>query len=199
MQFQFLKEMQGLVTGDGILVERHLSLRDFNLFSDGSYLTTTLTTNPGFAKGETNATVLSWAATKVVAAGFEFYLPFDYDESKDILEFHMKAGMGGSTDTPGLTANVYRKREGIALSADLGPLTAKTRVGNVVSTAALAIATTGLKNVYFDLSGQKSKGGDCFTMKIVPGTHGTDALNVYGVKLRLRSDIVSYSSASPLR
>lgn len=200
MQQQFLKQLRGTKCGgDGILVERHLSIRDFNLFSDGSTLTTTLTTNAGFAKAETNATVLQWAATKVVAVGFEFYLPFDYDESNDLLELHLKAGMGGSTDTPGLTANIYRKRDGLALTADLGPLTAKVRTGNVVATAALAIATTTLKNTYFDLSGLKNKGGDCFICKITPGAHGTDALNVYGVKVRLRSDIVAYSEVSPNR
>lgn len=198
-QFNFLKMLQGIVSGDGVLVEKSMSLRDFNLFSDGSSLTTTTSTNPGFAKGETNATVLSWAATKVIAAGLEVRIPFDYDESQDVFELHLQAGMGGSTDTPGFTANAYNKRNGVALSADLGPYTAKTRVGAVESTAALAVATTASKSIFFKLSGAKLKGGDTITFKITPGAHGTDAISAYAVWIKYRSDIVSFDPASPKR
>ena len=199
-QYNFLKMLQGVITGDGVLVEKSMSLRDFNLFSDGSTLTTTTSTNAGFTKGETNATILTWAATKVVAVGIEVHLPFDYDESKDEFEFHMQAGMGGSTDTPGFTANVYSKRNGVALTADLiAGAAALSRVGAVESTAALAVATTGSKSVFFKVSGKKLKGGDTLTFKITPGAHGTDAINVYAAWIKYRSDIVSFDPASPKR
>lgn len=182
-QFNFLKMLDGLVTGDGFRRDLGIPLGDIFLFSDGSRLTTTTTTNAGFAMAETNALMVTWAATKVVAVGLNFHIPGDYDQSKDEVTLYLDVQMGGATDTPTFTGNIYRKRSGSAISADLGPVSSGT-MGSTSSRVSLALTTLALQ------------GGDNITVKLTPAAHGTDAIRLLGVYVRYRGDLVLFTESS---
>jgi hypothetical protein len=187
--------------GDGFRRELPLPLRDFYLASDGSALTTTLTTNPGFALAETNALVMQWAATKVVAAGINFYLPRDYDQTADELRVRVFAQMGGATDTPTLALSAFRKRLATALTADQGPFTGKAESPGVSPlTAAQARRRSSLSNTLkvaeFDISKKSCQPGDLFTLTLTPAAHGTDALNVYGIAVMFRTTLALYTESA---
>lgn len=189
----FVREVGECKTGDGFRRDVDLDIRNAYLPSDASALTTTLTTNPGFAVAETNAIVLQWAATKVVAAGIDFPIPGDYDLSKDELRLRLLTQMGGATDTPAFTVNVYSKRKATALTADLGPFTAKAEnaFGGPASTNFAGSATAA--NAIVDISGKGLKPGDVLYIKITPGAHGTDAINVYELIARYRGDLALFN------
>lgn len=186
--------------GDGFRRELPLPLRDFYLASDGSALTTTLTTNPGFALAETNALVMQWAATKVVAAGINFYLPRDYDQTADELRVRVFAQMGGATDTPTLAISAFRKRLATALTADQGPFTGKAESPGISPLTAAQAPTLNLSNslkvAEFDISKKSCQPGDLFTLTLTPAAHGTDALNVYGIAVMFRTTLALYTESA---
>lgn len=195
----FLKELGDApnLGGDGIRRDLDVDIRNAYVPADASGLTTVLTTNPGFAVVEGHAIVVQWAATKVTSAGFDFYVPADYDQSADELRLRALIQMGGATDTPALTVNVYKKSPGAALSANLGPITAKTysaglsplTAGQSANFAASNVATVAV----FDVSKLGVKAGDTLYFEIVPAAHGTDAVNLYELVVRHRSTLVTYN------
>lgn len=195
----FLKEMGDApnLGGDGVRRDIDVDMRNAYLPADASALTTTLTTNPGFAMFETNGMVLRWNAGIVVAAGFEFYVPADYDQSADELRLRALVQMTGATDTPAWTANVFKKTPGSALSANLGPITAKTysaglspltagQAANFASSNAAAVAV-------FDVSKLNVKAGDTIFVTLAPAAHGTDGAILYELVARIRSTLVTYN------
>ena len=166
-----------IVTGAGLKREKVLALRDFHLDSDGATLTITLSTNPGWIKAGTNMTVLSWAASKVVVAGFDFTLPADYDKTNDYLKLKLKFKMAGSTDTPTVAVAAYADS---APTTDLAP-TALTALSDTATWKEIVLSSNGLE------------AGDVIHLAITPGTHGTDAIEVYGNPiLEYKSDLVAY-------
>lgn len=199
-QYDFLKQCGGLKgQGDGFRKEIDFDLRNAYLLSDGSGLTTTLTTNPGFAASETNAMVLQWNAAIVVGAAFYFPVPRDYDQSAD--EFRIRAyfQMGGATDTPTVSAHAYRKRVGAALTADLGPVTGKTPSAGLSPLTSGQAANLALSNalaaVEFDLSKNSFQGGDILYVQLVPGTHATDAVKLSELMVQYRTTLALYTES----
>jgi hypothetical protein len=174
MLSQMIKEN---VSGNGFLRVRNIPLRDVCLASDASTLTTTLTTNPGFACADTNTPVLAWAATKVVEAAITFQIPDDYDESNDVCKLILKSKMGGTTDaTTGFTVDVFKAS---APTTDL-------------ALDDTAYMTSSYTQVELDISGQGLTAGEVVTVQIAPNTHGTDAVYVAGIKMEYRSDLCAF-------
>lgn len=176
------KLKERVTQGKGFLKNLAVSLYDFNLASSGAPLTTTLSTNPGFDKADTNLTILSWAASKVVAAGLVIQVPDDYDSAKDHLKLKLKAAMGGATDVPTITAAAYSDSAG---TTDLAP----------DATAALSATKAWVE---IDLSSNSLSAGATITLALTPAAHTTDAINVYAAKVEYRSTLV-YADRSSTR
>jgi hypothetical protein len=164
--------------GDGILVVQPVPHSEWVLASSGAYLTTTLSTNPGIDKVETNISVFSWAATKVVKAGLTFGCPVDYDETTDNLKLRFLANMSGSTDTgTALDATAYKSGAG---TSDLDP------------TISADLSTT-ITWVEIDLSGNDLTFGSSIEIQVFPEAHGTDAVQIYATQWEYNSMIVANS------
>jgi hypothetical protein len=194
---QFLKMVNGLKgQGDGFRRDWGLDLGDAFVWTDGSTPTTTLTTNPGYALAETNERVLQWNANIVVAAGFSFYVPGDYDQSKDELRLLIDAQCA---DNNTLTLDAYKKTMGSSLSSDLGPisLTAYSAGLSPLSSAQAPAANLSAtsQRLQFDISGKGIKAGDILTLKITPGAHAANAVQIFGLFVRFRSDFALYTES----
>lgn len=171
----FLKKCRIFIRqGEGFLKNLMVPLHTVHLASDGAPLTTTLSTNPGFALVDTYTTALSWAASVVVAAGIRVDIPDDYDSSKDHLKLRMMGKMAGSTDvTTGIDAIVYINGS----TTDTDP----TKSGYLSSTDGW---------IEIDLSGNGLEAGDVLQVNIFPEAHGTDAVNLSTIKFEYRSTLV---------
>jgi len=169
----FLSTIEDIVTGDGFYRDVPINLREAFLHSDGATLTTTLTTNPGFAMVNTNTLVLSWAAAKVVKAGLQFQVPGDYDESLDVLSVWVKAGC---SDAPTVTVEAFVDS---AATTDLAP-------------DAISALTTAYAWREINLDGNGLLANDIVTLTFVPGTHAAAAVNFSAVKMRYRGDLAIF-------
>lgn len=170
-----------VVPGHGFYREKILPLRDFHLDADGATLTTTTSTNPGWTKVGTNMTGLAWAASKQVACGYDFAVPDDYDALKDKLIVKLKLKMAGATDTPTVTVAAYSDA---ASTTDLAP-TALTALS----------ATATWKEI--DLSDNSIAAGDVIHFNLTPeAAHTTDAIELYGIKLKYKSDLAAHLRTS---
>jgi len=177
----FLKNLDRIITSGGFKKSIEVPLHSVCLFSDSSPLTTTTSTNPGFAAIETYFPVLTWAAGKVVKAGITFAIPDDYDASDDYLRIKIKACMAGATDTTtALDATVYADD---AASTDLDP----TISADLSSTLAW---------VEINCDSQDLEPGDVIAIGLFPETHATDAVEVYAIKIEYKSDLVYYTASS---
>lgn len=176
----FLQQLDSVVTGHGVKVWKPLPIREAHLASDSTTLTTTTSTNPGFAVVETNLSVLTWAAAKTVEAGYTLQIPDDYDESVDECVVMLKAAMSDSTNTPALVTDAFVDS---AATTDLNP----------DATDALSATKAWVE---IDLSGNGFVAGDVVQLQIAPEAHATDAVYVYAMKLRYASDIVAYNKDS---
>lgn len=138
---------------------------------------------------ETNLRVLSLAASTTAVGTLNFVIPRDYDEATDAFWLKVIAASAGATDTPVLTATIYRKRPGSNIAT----------VG-VFTVTALAAAAAA-KN--FAVIGKGLLRDDVLTIVITSAAHTTDAVLVYGIEPSYRSTLVSYNEAdasnNPLR
>lgn len=160
---------------DGIVVSQDIPLNNWYLASSGAALTTTLATNPGQDKFGTNMTGLAWAAGVVVPAGITFSVPRDYDETSDHLKIRFYAKSAGSTDTPTIDCTAYISDDP---TTDLNP------------TASAALSST-LAWVEIDLSSNGLSYGDSVEIQPFPGTHATDAVEVWHSEFEYKSMIVA--------
>ena len=177
---KFLQNCDRIITGKGFKRDISISLYEVHLESSGAPLTTTLTTNPGYAKSGTNVTILTWAANIVVEGGLQIQLPEDYDESNDHLILKIKAKSAGATNVPSIDAKVYHQG---ATTTDLNP----------TKSAALS-ATLAWKEI--DLSGHSFQGGDVIQIALFPDAHATDAVEVWAIKLQIKSDLVYFTESN---
>lgn len=175
----FLKKLEGVITGfgfkrtvPGIGIE---SLRD----SDGTILTGA--TEPLRASLETNFEGIQSTAGQTDLGTLQFVIPRDYDENNDELLVRFLAQSAG-TDVPTIDATLYRKREGVAISADLDP----TISGAINSLTALA------DWVEVDCSDLSLKPGDAIHMDLTLSAHASHATNIYGLEVVYRSDLVYF-------
>lgn len=176
----FLAQVKDIVTGNGFLRRTQIPFASVFLASDGSALSTTISTNPGMDLFDTNIIGLTWAAAKVVPAGISIMIPKDYDESEDYCKLVFRAKMGGSTDTPAIDATAYHEDDG---ATDLDP----TISGDLSDT---------LGDVSIDLGGNSFSAGDHITVAPFPEAHGTDAVQVYSIALEYRSTLVYFDKDS---
>ncbi len=169
----FLSRCGSIITGFGFKKNIPVSLYDFHLESSGAPLTTTIDTNAGFNKKGTSSkhTVLTWAATKVVAVGLQVQVPDDYDETLDIFILKLKAVMGGTSDTPNFGVAAYKNEA----STDLAP----------DDTADLSDTIAWVE---VDLSGNSLVAGDNLTIDLTPKTQGSKSIDEFDAKLEHRSD-----------
>lgn len=144
-------------------------------------LVLTAATAPSVIVTETNGLTVVSAASGTALGSFTFQIPKDYDENTDELKLNFVAGMDGATDTPTVNATVYRKRAGVALSANLAP----------VASAALA-QSSALKTI--DISGKSMLAGDYLTINLVTGAHTTNNVSLHSLEVSYRSTLVSYQA-----
>ncbi len=143
-------------------------------------LTLTGATVPAVLRTETNGLTVAVAASQTAAGSFVWTVPLDYDENTDQFSLNVIAGMDGAVDAPTLDATIYRKRPGVALSADLNP-TASAALGE----------STAWKNIVSN--GKGLKAGDTLTINLVTGAHTTNAVSIHAVQIRYRSTLVAYN------
>ncbi len=171
----FLYQLNSIITGLGFLREKILPNRDYHLDSDGATLTTTTSTNPGWAKHETNITGLNWAATKVVKAGYDFAVPLDYDNTKDELVIKLKVK---GADLGTLVMAAYKDD---ASTTDLAP--------DAVTLTAASIWHE------FSLSGNNIEGGDVIHFNVVPASNSSNTVELNGTKIEYASDLVAFDQS----
>lgn len=136
---------------------------------------------PGFGVTNTNTVIIQWTSSVVTAAGLSVQVPDDYDETMDHLKLKLKAASAGGTDSPAITVAAYKDS---APTVDLAP-------------AATEAAGTESAWLEVDLSGRRLVAGDVLQLKLTPGAHTTDALNVYAIKVEYRSSLVYNDQTQP--
>lgn len=115
---------------------------------------------------------------------FNFIIPQDYDETIDKLRIRALCSKdGNTTDTIYLDAEVYRKRAGIALTADLNPTADTTAIPAAIASAAWSEINS---------DGEGMQGGDCLTVVLKTGAHTTDGLLIYGIEIVYAADFVYF-------
>lgn len=134
---------------------------------------------------ETSARVLQVDANVDTVGTWAIHIPMDYDEATDILKVRVLASqVTVSTDNDvQLDAEVYRKRAGSALTADL--------FGTLPST----VLSTTEQWVEFSLIGQGFQRDDMVYFKLLTDGHNDTAgeeVLVHGIEVRVRSTFVSY-------
>lgn len=136
--------------------------------------------NGNLAASETNLVVFSSPASTTTIGTVNFTVPRDYDEATDHLSLHLLAASAGATDTPTITATVYRKRAGSNIA------TAATVAGSVALTSAQ-------QTVKFFMAQKGFKRDDTLTIVLSTTAHTTDAILIYGMEPVYRSTLVSYA------
>lgn len=170
-------------TGNGLGFKRSTPVPLTDLKTSAG-LTLTGATSPLVAALETNAIGVQWASSNSSKAAYIIHIPGDYDETTDTLLLNYLVNSAGTTDSPTLTANVYQKRAGTALSADLAPA-ATTAIPKTTAATAAAYRT-------ITVSGKGLKGGDVLTVLVAPGAHTTDAVNLYSFNYTYYSTLVPF-------
>lgn len=138
---------------------------------------------------ETSARVLK-VEENVDTIGFiRFHVPRDYDEATDTLQLRVLASQltRSTDDDVELDAELYRKRAGVALSADLAP----AKPGTVLSTTE--------QYVTFNFSRLGLRRDDVVQIKLITDGHNdTDGEEVliHEYELVYRSTLVSYDEAT---
>ena len=114
--------------------------------------------------GDTDgAPIMTWAAAEVTPVWFSVPLAPDLDDAS-VVEVHVRAKMGGSTDTMTLDLDSYFN-EG------------DTKVEDTVSVSGTTITEYTITIAAADVP----SGAQTFTGELTPGTHGTDAFSLYGL------------------
>lgn len=109
---------------------------------------------------------LGWAAASVVEIVNDFVYPPDLDEASNV-ELHILAAMSNTNDTPTIAVSFF---EGVGDSNAGGNTAAIT--GTTVTEYSVAISAANV--------GATPKAA---SVGLTPGTHGTDALYIYGAWL----------------
>jgi hypothetical protein len=185
--FTFLKQIARLVAaGDGFRKDSHIDLASVRTAAG---LILTGATVPTIAATETNGLAIVAAASGTASGSFVWTVPGDYDQQADEAKIRVLANMAGATDDAvTLTATVYRKRAGTALSADLNPTADSSAV------PASASPTDDAAWLTIDISGESLRPGDVLTINLVASAHTNDALQIWGIAVRYKSCLVLYDA-----
>lgn len=156
-----------------------------NNFADIASKLAEVTTLLSGTADETSARVLKVEEAVDTIGFIRFHVPRDYDEATDTLRLRVLASqLTLSTDNDvELDAELYRKRAGVALSADLAP----AKPGTVLSTTE--------QWVEFNFSRLSLRRDDVIQIKLITDGHNdTDGEEVliHDYELVYRSTLVSY-------
>ena len=178
----FLKRLEGVITGFGF--KRAIPGIGIESLRDADGLILTAATDPKKASLETVFEGVVSAAGNTAGGSLTFQIPRDYDETNDYLRIRFLAQSSG-TDVPTIDAALYRKREGVAISADLGP----TISGAINTVTALA---DWVEIVCDSLS---LKPGDAIHVDFTLSAHASHDANIYGLEIIYKSDLVYFEDS----
>jgi len=186
----FLLRLNGLITGQsngqgsgvGFLKTMPIHLTELKTTAG---LTLTGATAPLVAALETYLLGVQWAASNATAALLIVPIPYDYDEITDKIIINMQVNSAGNTDNPTMSAVVYNKRVGTAVSANLAP-SASSAIPKS------ATAATAAANRTITISGKGIKGGDTINILLSPSAHTSDAVNLYSLAIQYYSTLVAF-------
>lgn len=109
---------------------------------------------------------IQWASSSGVEILADFVYPPDLDNSQNVI-FHMLAAMGGATDTPTAAVGYWKGVGGSNVGGNTAAIT-----GTTVTEYTVTITST-------NVGAYPNKA----SLQITPGTHTTDALNLYATWL----------------
>lgn len=138
--------------------------------ADGGLIS--LDTDPTFKRvnGATDKQLrISWAAASVIPITWSFLLPPDIDISA-VLTINLIMAMAATADTPVVAVNYFNNAAGSAYTGD-------TNAGG--NTAAIT-GTTPTKYTKTIAAADLVAAQGMAIVELVPATHGTDALHLYG-------------------
>lgn len=174
-QANFLKQLEGLITGDGFLREKQIPL------------TACVATGASAAALSSNVLCITFDADDE-SVSVPVTVPLDYDESKDalavVITAELTTGDASSNKIELDLDQVKRARPGSAASDDL--------TASVTSDSQNVAVTVA--NYVFDLSGLSLQAGDVLTVEIDAQETGTAVATIYAAKIWYRSDIVAFDS-----
>ena len=179
----FLFRLRSIITGHGF--RRAIPGIGINSLRDASGLILTAGTNPKRASLEIVFEGVVSASGQTAGGSLQFVVPRDYDATNDELLVRFLAQSSG-TDVPTIDATLYRKREGVAISSDLGP----TISGAINTVTALA------DWVEIDCSDLGLIAGDAIHMDFTFSTHASHDANIYGLEVVYRGDLVYFDSTN---
>ncbi len=177
----FLKQLDGVITGSGF--KRVIQGVNINTVRADGGLILTNSTNPSRTAVETSFDALVGASSQTDLGRLVFNIPRDYDQSLDFLRIRFLVQSAGDTNTPTIDGAIYRKRGGVALSADLDP----TISGAINTLTALA------DYVEINADGLGMRPGDALNVELTASAHTTDAIHIYGLEVVYKSDLVYFS------
>ena len=176
----FLKRLEGVITGSGF--RRVIPGIGIESLRTSAGLILTAGTVPTRASLETNFEGIQHANGETDLGSLQFVVPRDYDESCDELKIRFLAQSGGTTNTPTIDAALYRKRKESAISSDLNP----------TISGAINASSSYADWVEIDCSNLSLKAGDAIHVDFTSSAHGTDAIDIYGLEVWYRSDLVFF-------
>jgi len=176
----FLKKLEGLVTGDGF--KRVIQGVNINTLRDDAGIILTASTEPSREALETVFDGVVVSASQTDLGRLAFQIPRDYDESVDKLHIRFLCNSAGDTNTPTIDGTMYRKRAGAAVSADIDPTISAAVNNNTAKADWVEIVSEG----------DGWHAGDAVCCEFTTSAHTTDALNVYGLEVVYASDLVYY-------
>ena len=172
----YLKRLEGLVTGDGFLREKQVPLN--GCIATGAS-TAALSSN----------TILITLDDNDESITIPVVVPLDYDESNDALAVVLTALLttgDASAGTNIITIDLDQVKRARIGSSAVDDLTSSV-TGDAQSIDDVAIA-----DYVFDLSGLSLRGGDALSVEIDAQETGTAVAVVYAAKILYRSDIVAF-------
>lgn len=197
--FNMCKAINQALPGDGFYRQM-----PFNMLADwktAAGLVLTAATAPLVAALETSFIGVQSASSTTDLGMFNIPIPRDYDDDADELKIRFLCNSAGTTNAPTITAAIYRKREGVALTADLGvPASAAiVKTSATIGAGWVEInASKRLGGAAPDSGGTDNrtatgddsiKAGDRLTVALTISAHATDAINFYGVEIWYRSNL----------
>lgn len=136
-----------------------------NAAGNGGLLASDTTPIFEFTNGDTDSALrLRWAASNSDPIVFQVPLPPDLDEAA-VVEVHLRAAMGGATDTPVISADSYFNEGDTKVEDDSAAISGTTVAEYTISIAAADVPA----------------GAQTFTCELTPGAHTTDTLLIYAV------------------
>ena len=178
----FLRNTDRIITGYGF--KKSVDVLSMVRAAAGTVLSGT-TTNAGVGTPETGFVgAIIGDASGTFAVNLTHKVPWDYDQSIDIMKVRFLAQMGGATNSAvKLDAALYQKKVDAAVSADLNPTISAVIPTSTTKAEWIEIVATGLGLV---------AGSGLNWVITQSAAHTTDAIWIYDVEVEYYSDLVYY-------